>query len=181
MRLTRTSKSTTLPVSVDALKRHLNIDYARDDDYLTLCINTADEWIERETDRAFVEQVWVMTQAEFCTRIYIPKPPLVTLDSIQYYDSDNALQTVSGDDYYTVLSDNEQSYVETVDAWPSTYVRPDSVQITFTCGSTDYQVYAHAVKLIAGAFYDGDMGAVPESLQPTVKKLIGFLKQGRYV
>ena len=180
MRLTRQSKSDTLPVSADSLKRHLNIDYARDDDYLTLCIQAADERIEAETDRAFVDQSWTLSCGSFAGRIYLPKPPLSGTPVIKYYDNDNELQTVSSEDYYTVGSDNEQGYVETADSWPNTYTRPDAVQITYSAGSTTSQIYIHAVKLIAGAFYDGEFGQIPSALQPTIDRLINLLKQGRY-
>ena len=177
MELIRQSKSSTLPVSVDEMKRYLNIDYARDDDVLTDLIWAADEYIEKDSmGRVFVNQSWKLYLNAFQSTIYLPHPPLTSLTSLQYYDSDNALQSlVSGTDFHVVKSDTINGYVVPVATtdWPATYERPDAVQVTYECGTAN-NIYKQLIKTLVAGWYDdrykditGEVGRLMMALRTT--------------
>jgi hypothetical protein len=75
------------------------------------------------------------------------KYPITGISSIQYYDSDNALQTLSASDYYANVNEGSTGWsprpvVIFIDDFPSTYDREDAVIITIRAGYTtiDYDV-----------------------------------------
>ena len=60
--------------------------------------------------------------------------PVVAIDSIAYYDSDNAAQTYST---FNLFTDDQPGLVrqQLEQYWPETYLRADAVTITFWAGS----------------------------------------------
>lgn len=67
--------------------------------------------------------------------IYVPRPPLVTIDSIMYYDDNGTLQTLDMSAYIVDANTEPARIVPAVGAsWPSTQNRVNAVQVTFTCG-----------------------------------------------
>ncbi len=97
--------------------------------------------VENATSRQLVTATWQLVLCEFPPddRIILPRPPLLTVDSITYYDSSNALQTL-GVSLYTVLAPaGERALPGAIvlasgQGWPATYVRPDAVTIEFKAG-----------------------------------------------
>jgi len=66
--------------------------------------------------------------------IYIPRPPVVRVTSVKYYDIDNALQTVDAASYY--LTDDEVPELRFVRDFsaPTTYARPDALRVEYVAG-----------------------------------------------
>jgi hypothetical protein len=129
---------------------------------LASMIASAREYCEALTNRAFVRQTvkltlsrfprlwcgyypgygYVMDHASWPIQhdprryrvIELPRPPLVSIESVNYYDLNNTLQTVDPADYL-VSSGNMPATLQPINnAWPDTYLREDAVQITFVCG-----------------------------------------------
>ena len=67
--------------------------------------------------------------------ISLPLPPLQTIDSVKYYDTDGNLQTYASANY---LVDTVSEPARLVPAygttWPSTQNRINAVEVAFTCG-----------------------------------------------
>ncbi len=132
------------------------------DGKLASMISAAREECEAATNRAFVTQTlkftlpnfprlwcgyypgwgyimdhatWPSVQDPKRRRIIeLPRPPLISVVSIDYYDLDNTLQTVDPADYI-VVGGNQPAQIQPINnAWPDTYLREDAVQITFQCG-----------------------------------------------
>lgn len=71
--------------------------------------------------------------------IFLPMPPLVSVDSIQYIDESGALQTLASTEY-KVDSFSEPARITPAygKTWPGTRNEINAVLVTFTCGySTD--------------------------------------------
>jgi len=75
------------------------------------------------------------------------KYPITGISSIQYYDGDNALQTLSSSDYFSNIATGSMGYdprpaVITITDIPSTYTRDDAFIVTFSAGysTIDYDV-----------------------------------------
>ena len=67
------------------------------------------------------------------------KYPVTSIDLIQYYDTDNAIQTLDTGDYFSSVNIGSSSYIArpvvvVVEDIPSTYDRDDAFIISFTAG-----------------------------------------------
>lgn len=117
---------------------------------------------------------------------YLPKPPLVTVDSLKYIDTDGVQQTLAADQYI-VDSTSEPGRVTPAYGltWPATRDQINAVELTFTCGyGTDASV-PEGIKrwmlLRIGAMYDqrgeitAERGVTPTSL-PFVDGLLDIYR-----
>jgi hypothetical protein len=74
--------------------------------------------------------LWAYTQT-----IALPRSPLLSVDSFQYYDTGNVLQTIDPSAYYLdTTSETPRIVPADGTVWPLTYLRPNAVSITFTVG-----------------------------------------------
>ena len=112
------------------------------DAVFTHLLVAAREWCEQHTWRQFITATYRLTLPHFTTELRPPRPPLVSVSSIQYYDDRNTLQTLSTDRYR--VQSGSPGTIETAgdETWPSTYTRRDAVQVTFVAGygSTEHSL-----------------------------------------
>jgi uncharacterized phiE125 gp8 family phage protein len=165
----RTSDSSTEPLSLDAAKEHLRVvDVTDDDDYITALITAARHTVEKATRRAlWTGQTWQAGYQDFGSfstvrgRLSIPKPPLASISSVQYYDSDNALQTVSSSAYVVDDSGSDRAIIGftsdfSLPTLSCDYAAP--VRVTFTAGYADADAMPNglvgAMKYLIQHFYD---------------------------
>lgn len=92
--------------------------------------------------RAMITQTWVMKLPDFPAgcRIVLPLPPLQSVTSITYLDTNNASQTLASSEYVVVKGGEiAKGYIELAEgsSWPSTYDHPEAVTITFVAGYGD--------------------------------------------
>lgn len=139
MDLELTSAPAALLALADA-KAHLRVEHTDEDTLLTTLIEVATAHIEGRTGylrRALVTQTWKLRLPEFpaCDTIELPFPPLQSVSSVQYYDTNNTLQTMSSSDY-TVNGRTLIGYVKALPtvSWPATYERDDAAIITYVAG-----------------------------------------------
>lgn len=117
-------------------KLHCRVDTSDDDMLITALIVAARHMAEQQTGRALVAQSWKQTFDKFpCSAIALDMPPLVSVQSVKYYDGDGALQTVSASDYTVHTSGIVGLIAPTYGvAWPSTQDRLEAVEVAFTAG-----------------------------------------------
>lgn len=161
MYLTRITAPARQPVSLDEIKQFCRIEDSSSDQLLYSFILNATESIENETGRKIISQTWRLDLDEFDSEISIPYPNLLSLDSIQYYDNSNTLQTLAAS-YYAVYGIGGIGKVKEASGYsfPSTYPREKAVQITFTCGY-------------------GGITAVPEGIKNAIKTLVYYYYDNR--
>ena len=103
--------------------------------------------------------------------IIIPRSPLISIDSIKYFDPSNVLQTVAPTGVYSSFPSGVSSHggVFLLDGqvWPAIANRPDAVQVTFTAGygSVPTAVPARmrqALRLMVHHYYDNRSSVVVE-------------------
>lgn len=126
------------PVTLAETKLHLRVDDAREDELINSYIRAARISAEHYTNRAFLIQTWSLYLDRFPPNrvIELPKPPLESINSIKYYDSQGDEQTFSDDDYYVdekpllgrivLKSDKSWPVVETG--------RPSAVRVQYIAG-----------------------------------------------
>lgn len=144
------------PLSLEQVKHNLNIDYDDDDLYLTALLTAATQEVERLINRAIMPQTWQLYLDRFPPNsgpIYIPKPPLQSVTSVTFTDTEFNINTVPGPSG-GVGGANGATYIVDVhrepgvvtpswsNFWPPVVLQPiDSVCVTFVAG------YASAAKV----------------------------------
>lgn len=161
-------------------KTHLRVDFGDDDVYIQGLIDTALGVVDGrdgELGRALISQQWELRLDGFgwslwkpdwaanprvnWGRIALPLPPLLTVDSVKYIDTDGVLQTLSASIYQVVTGGARRAELLPAYglAWPAPRPEPDCVRITFTAGfgTTADKVPAairQAMLLLIGAWYE---------------------------
>lgn len=132
-----TVAASTTPISVTDLKVQLRLDTSdtSEDTYLTNIINAAVEMCEKYTRRDLINKTYVTYRDSFSDIIEIRRSKLQSITSIQYYDTNNTLQTLDTSVYsITDEADYSAVYLNPGKSWPSTYRKPQAVKITFVAG-----------------------------------------------
>jgi uncharacterized phiE125 gp8 family phage protein len=164
------------PVTAAEIKRHVRAaDFNDDDDYLTALvavaqahIDGADGWL----GRAVGEQQWELRLDRFpCAaavgrdlvwhphrdRVYIPLPPLQSVDTVKYVDINGTVQSITDFREFGVGSTTGCGFVLPAfnTNWPETRCEPEAVRITFTAGYEAVPVEVkHAIMLMVGTWYE---------------------------
>jgi uncharacterized phiE125 gp8 family phage protein len=131
------------PVSRAEAKRWLRIGAAvtEHDPVIDLLIKAAREEAENRTFRAFITRTLRLTlpcwpaDSVWGAKIVLPRPPLQSVTSIQYRDTNGALQTLAADQYDVYEGYEPGCIVPAYGvSWPSLRLTPDSVQVNYTAG-----------------------------------------------
>lgn len=181
-RYTRVAGATprALPLTLDQAKQHLRIDFQGDDLTIKSLIEAARDWFELRVNRTLTTTTWKLTRDCFpyddC-ELMLRFPPLVTVDSVKYYDGDNVQQTWANTNYHAILDDFVCGALRRAHdiEWPTpAYDRPDMLQITFTAGygSTAASVPAIAKQcllLLVGHWYENREAVITGTISKEVE------------
>lgn len=150
------------PVTVAEARAHLRIDGNDHDDVIARLIRAARRRAEAATRRALVTQTWDLTLDDFpCWAIEMPRPPLVSVTHIKYYDTTGAQQTLSAA-LYLVDSKSEPARITPAygQSWPMTRDQVNAVEVRFVAG------------------YGADT-AVPDDIKAAILLMVGHLFEHR--
>ena len=101
-------------------------------------ILAARQRVESHTGRALITQTLDWSLDRFPTWFRVPKPPLQSVTSITYYDSDDAQQTLASSVYQVDIESQPARIVEAVDQfWPTISTRINAVTVRFVAGYGD--------------------------------------------
>jgi len=163
MSLTIVTPPAEEPVTLTEAKNHLRVDLSDDDSLISALIVAAREHAEAITRRAFITQTLKLSMDAFPANngpIYVPMPPLQSVNSLKYFDTDGMEQTLTeGTDF---LVDNESEPGRITPApdtgWPATQNRPNAVSVEFVAGFGDAskvpQGIKQAILLMVGHWYE---------------------------
>lgn len=158
----RTDGPSAPSVSTEDLKTHLRIDSTSidEDDNIEFYAQSADEAIEADLSIALLTQTLILHLDAFpCFEIPLPRPPLSSVTSVQYIDTNGITQTLSPT-IYTVDTGRKPGRIHLAygQVWPLTRTVPNAVTVTYTAGrATQQEVPAmirEAVRLIVGDLYE---------------------------
>ena len=138
------------PVSLIEAKEHCFV--AQNDDThdlkLRMCIVAARQQFEDDTNSLTVSRTvtenlseWPQSDWRFYYR------PIVSVDSVQYYDANNTQQTLATS-VYTVDAPNRRLLLGVDETWPTITSRFDAITITYTAGQTLVSEIAKAAILL---------------------------------
>lgn len=160
MNVTTTVEPPFEPITLVDLYRSLRLDTEgsppthADDAMLAAHITAARQDIEARTRRALVQQTVRVSYSGFpwsrqayeqlspsrrmesLCALRLPRPPLVRVESVHYYDSANTLTLLADSNYY--VTDEQMPELRFVATFvpPTTYTRPDSVRVSCVVGYT---------------------------------------------
>lgn len=167
MSLTIVTPPAEEPVTLTEAKNHLRVDLTDDDSLISALIVAAREHAEAITRRAFITQTLKLSMDAFPVNngpIYVPMPPLQSVNSLKYFNTGGVEQTLTeGTDY---LVDNESEPGRITPApdtgWPATQNRPNAVSVEFVAGFGDAskvpQGIKQAILLMVGHWYENREG-----------------------
>lgn len=178
--------ATEKPITLGDAKEHLNITDASRDAEVNAKLSAATEYCQRNIPghRQFMQATYDVSFAEFPDgeTIELPLPPLSSVTSVKYYDTDGVQQTFSSTKYSTVTPSDDPGYVELGygETWPSTRARTDAVTIRFVAGSTAAsETVKEAVRLKLEHLYDP--GRVDErQIDRAINDLLACNRTGGY-
>lgn len=172
MRITQLAQPTVEPITLAEARDHLRLEATgspaahEDDDYITLLIQAAREYVENITNRPMVQRQYKLVIPCWHCEIVLPySTPLVSVDSVKYLDINGTQQTLSST-VYDVVSDMQPSRIILAygQSWPSIRSVHNAIEITYTAGyavgsPADYrenipQALKGAVKMVVGDLYE---------------------------
>ena len=111
--------------------------------------------------RALITQTWQLALERFPAAIIVPLPPLISVDSITYFDPSGNEQTLDPAAYRVEgIGDADAGRIVPVTAWPATHPNLVAVAVTFTAGY-------------------GDRADVPEPIRHAALMHVAFLYEQR--
>ena len=166
-------------VTLAEMKLHLRVedDVTEDDDLIEGMVEAASDYAEMYARRTIITTQYLMTFDDFPAAqwFHLPRSPLISLDSIQYYDTDGVLQTLAASTPARIAEAPEES-------WPETQTdRIEAVQVTFTAGEAEARkTMKVAVKLLAAHWYENREAVTGVTLKD-VPKTVDMLLDGERV
>lgn len=153
------------PVSLEEAKKHLMVDHPEDDTLITGLITSARQQVEDFCQRSVIDQTLTVTLDRFPlpsdgtgNRLYLPRPTLIEIDSIEYLDSNGDTQTLDPDDLIIDASDLETALRPGYGtSWPSVRHCASAVEIVYSSGWANAAAVPAAIKtgmmLLIGHWY----------------------------
>lgn len=122
-------------ISLDAARRAARVDGDElDDDILTAAVAYT-EVAEQLTGRAFVQGPWKAGFRAFSSEMILPKPPLVSVTRLTFYDPSGVQRTLDPQDYF-VDGDAEPAVLTPAPGrtWPAALDRANAIEVQYTAG-----------------------------------------------
>lgn len=151
------------PVTLAEAKAWAKVEISDDDDLITALITTATTWMERATNRKFIDAADLVERFDrFFNEMQLPLSPLDSVTTVQYIDSNGDLQTLSNT-VYDVDTSVEPGVVRLGfnQVWPITRTTPNAVIITYKVG------------------YGATAADTPEELKSAIKMLVAHWYEHR--
>jgi len=174
---------TVEPITVSEVKDHLRITTADFDTILGELITAAREYVEKITGRALVQRT-LEAQYKDWHNFDLPYPPVISVDSIEYTDTDGNTSTVDAS-IYSVVSDASKIILGYGQSWPTATLHPDEypVKVTYKAGyepegsPLDYtanipRAIKSAIKMHVELLFDRPQKDYAEKLESAINSLL---------
>jgi uncharacterized phiE125 gp8 family phage protein len=150
------------PVTPAEIKQHCRVEVDDDDEYLSALIIGAREYVETRTGRQLLQATWQQVHDQFPAMFLLSRPPLLSVDSITYWDWDGVLRTVDPSTYLVdTLAQPGRVTPIYGQIWPFPMYRIGAVTVTFKAG------------------YGDDPADVPERAKLAIKWLVAHWYENR--
>lgn len=171
MALKRTVDAISEPLTYSDAKIHLRLSDDTDQTTVENLIKVSRYRVEQELGRSILTQTWRKTMDSFPSSdekpIVLSFPPVQSVSSIVYTDTNGVLQTLSASKYLVDAdSDHPRISLAYNQTWPDTYDQKNVVTVTYIAGylsvATVPANWIHAIKLLTEHYYD-ERGNVSDS------------------
>ncbi len=158
------------PMELDEVKTHLRITGTDEDDYIQSLIIAATSYCEVFQNRAYVTQTWEYWCDSFPDYFELPRPPLASVTSIDYYNTSDVKATVAAADYFVdTKSEPGRVHLNYNKSWPSTTLRPiNGICVTYIAGygysENIPQNIKQAILLLCGHWFENREGSIDKPL-----------------
>lgn len=127
------------PLSVDDdIKPHLAlVGISTHDTMLASMAKTARTWLERQLNRGFIDQTWKLRLDDWPRDrvIILDRLPVQSVSSVEYLDTDHALQTLATTEYVVDQTSEPARVIAAPEKiWPGLSSKPNAVIVTFSVG-----------------------------------------------
>lgn len=140
MRLELVTPPASEPITTADAKLHLRVDGSSEDAQIDLAIARARTEAENRLGRVLITQTWRLYLDCFpeSGEIGLPLPPLQSVTSVQYVDTDGVTQTLDSGEYVVDTSgERGRIYLAVAKHWPSIRIEPRAVRVVFVAGYGD--------------------------------------------
>jgi len=191
--LKRTAVSAINPISLSEAKLDCRVDHDAEDSLIESLISAATAFADAPNGvigKALISQQWALSvkYADRKARIHLPVTPAVTVDSITYFDPDNAQKSLVVEDFY-LYGDEDWAYIEPKVgvSWPATADRLDAITVTYTAGFGDAgqdvpATIRQLIRLMVVHWYTNrsavDSGAAAHEVPMAAQSLISINRKG---
>lgn len=167
----RVVEAAQLPVvSLDDMKLHLRVDHDDEDSLIDVLTTAAASWVADYVGRSLVETTLEVSLDCYPSdlSIWLPRPPLIEVESFTYVDSDGVDQVLADDQYVVdVSSDLAPRVIPTYGiSWPVMRYQSAALRVRYTAG------YARPGS-------PDERGLIPAPLVSAVKLLVGHFYRNR--
>lgn len=130
----RKTAHSNLLVTLQEMKNYMNVDESDHDALIDNLIRSAQDELEEYLWSAFTTTTFALyAECWPVERIELKRGPVISVTSVEYYDGNNAIQTL-GTSLYFASTNVEPAYVQFLSGLPTIYNRPDAVKVNFTVG-----------------------------------------------
>lgn len=182
------------PIAYDEAAEHLRVDSTDDIEVISSLIPVAREMIDGITGLASTLATWRVVSPSWRAlrdtltpsfRLRLFRAPLVDVDHVKYYDTDNVLRTLDPSQYLVIDFTSPGSVILTGDR-PLLFNRPDAVQIQFQAGHAEPSnvppIQRHLVKMLVHHLYEErtpvTFGTAKAEIPWTITALVNSIKVG---
>jgi uncharacterized phiE125 gp8 family phage protein len=173
----------TEPVSLAEAKTHMKVEEDAEDSLILDLISAAREYCESFTRRTIATQTLETYCDSFphCDHIKLPMPPLRSVTSVKYTDSDGTETTLANTEYL-VDTVNGRIVLPYGGSWPTATMNPvNPIKIRYVAGYTTLPAQIkQAMLLLIGHWYDNRelVGDVKGHTAFSVHALLSQFKAG---
>lgn len=156
--LKKTTAATFLAVELQSMLPHIHRDIADDSGTIEEYIESATDHAEQYQNRCLCESEWEASFDYFPDVLYLPIPPVQSVDSITYVDTDGTTRTLSAS-LYTVDVRSQPARITPAfgQIWPSVRTQVGSVVVAFTAGYASASLIPartrQAIRMLAAHWY----------------------------
>lgn len=140
MTLARTAAPAANPITLDEVKAQLRVTSSDEDTHINSLIAAAVSYVDGTgvLGRAMITQDWAQWVSASPGPVRLLIGPVQELVSVQYYDTDNAIQTATLSDFELRLAGDFSTILpKSGKSWPASYSRSDAIKITYRAGFGD--------------------------------------------
>jgi uncharacterized phiE125 gp8 family phage protein len=162
--------ATAAPITLEQAKVHLKVDGSDEDVYIQSIIDTCTALAEQYTQRSFMQAIWELQLDDWyeCNTLHqLDRCPLVSVDSIKYFDENNAEVTLPTSDY-EVYNRRVPGFYRFIETLPKVYDRLDVIRVRYTAG------YGQVDDSIAA-----QQASIPAPIKSAILLLVGHLYENR--